>query len=367
MRLLDRYLLYQLLIPLVFCLCGFLIFWIAFSLMTDLGELQEHKLLFRDVVEYYLVSLPAFLVQVLPIVLLLALLYTLTNHARHHELTAMRAAGISLWRIGAPYLAVGFLLTVALFALNEECVPNALDHADAIKNRYSAKRAESDPDIRRNVSIRNGRDDRFWIIHSYNLKTRVMIQPEVDWTSNGEPRRLIAGRAEWTGESWKFFNAQIYGTNSLPEVRSNELVMAELTETPDQIRREISFNNRFVLHTARSPEVPVLEIIDYLRLHPRDLPARNEWWLKTQLHGRLAAPWTCLVVVLIAIPFGGASGRRNLFMGVAGSIFICFTYFVLLRVGMALGTGGYLPAWLAAWLPNLCFASAGIWMILRVR
>src|SRR5438093_13280022 len=98
MRLLDRYLLRELLIPLGFCLGGFLIFWISFDLFSSLKELQDHKLHAGDIIAYYLAKTPEFLVLVLPVALLLALLYTLTNHARHHELTAIRAAGISWWR-----------------------------------------------------------------------------------------------------------------------------------------------------------------------------------------------------------------------------------------------------------------------------
>jgi lipopolysaccharide export system permease protein len=74
-----------------------------------------------------------------------------------------------------------------------------------------------------------------------------------------------------------------------------------------------------------------------------------------------------LVVVLVAIPFGAPSGRRNLFFGVAGSIFIGFAYFILQRVSVALGMNGQLPGWLAAWLPNLLFAAAGIILTSRVR
>ena len=85
------------------------------------------------------------------------------------------------------------------------------------------------------------------------------------------------------------------------------------------------------------------------------------------MHARLAEPWTCLVVVLIALPFGMPAGRRNVFVGVAGSIFIAFAYFLLLRFALALGTGGYLPAWLAAWLPNSGFAAAGILLFRRWR
>src|ERR1700735_1771551 len=125
MRLLDRYLLRELIIPLGYCLGGLLMIFIAFDLIASLNRFQEHGLLVRDVVELYLVKLPAIMVFILPIALLLSLLHTLTNLARHHELTAMRAAGVSLWRLCLPYLAVGFLLSLLVFALNELWVPDS--------------------------------------------------------------------------------------------------------------------------------------------------------------------------------------------------------------------------------------------------
>src|ERR1035441_4190356 len=104
MRLLDRYLFRELLTPLAFCLGGFLIFWISADVFKSLSEFQDDKLRLPDIVEYYLAMTPEFLVMVLPIALLLALLYTLTNHARHNEITAIRTAGVSLWRLCVPYL-----------------------------------------------------------------------------------------------------------------------------------------------------------------------------------------------------------------------------------------------------------------------
>ena len=81
----------------------------------------------------------------------------------------------------------------------------------------------------------------------------------------------------------------------------------------------------------------------------------------------MAAPFTCLAVVLIALPFGARSGRHNVFVGVAGSIFICFAYFILQRVSVGLGVAGYLPPVVAAWLPNILFGGAGIALMFRVR
>jgi lipopolysaccharide export LptBFGC system permease protein LptF len=120
------------------------------------------------------------------------------------------------------------------------------------------------------------------------------------------------------------------------------------------------------LRAARKADVPIKDLVNYLRLHPN--PSRSDqFWLYTKLQGRLAAPWTCLVVVLIAIPFGAVGGRRNVYVGVASSIVICFVYFVLLQLGLALGTSGRFPAWLAAWFPNLSFGLAGLWLTARVR
>ena len=129
MRLLDRYLLRELLLPFCYCLAGFLIFWISCDLLAQLTEYQKLRLRIRDVMDLYLVQTPGILVTTLPMSFLLALLYALTNHARHNELTAIRAAGISLFRLSMPYVAVGIILSLSVFAMSEFLVPTCSDAA----------------------------------------------------------------------------------------------------------------------------------------------------------------------------------------------------------------------------------------------
>jgi lipopolysaccharide export system permease protein len=373
MRLLDRYLFRELFTPLAYCLGGFLIFWTAFNLFNELPEMQDRKLHGLDVIEYSVAMMPGFLVLVLPIALLLALLYTLTNHARHNEITAMRAAGVGLWRICVPYLVVGLIASAALFALNEYLVPRSTDWAWQIKTRYVHK--ADDPDMEkdfRNFGFNNARENRTWIIGEYHVETSEMLNPKVIWKlPDGSSHRLNADRAIRTNRVWTFFNVAEYSqadTNAplVPGLQTNELAMPEFDETPSQIKSEIKISGYLSIGGAREADIPLKEIFDYLRLHPTLSRAASDR-LFTQFYGRLAAPWTCLVVVLIAIPFGAASGRRNLFFGVAGSIFICFTFFVIQQVSLAFGSSGHLPAWLAAWLPNMIFGAAGIILTARVR
>ncbi len=372
MRLLDRYLFRELLTPMAYCLGGFLIFWMSYDLFTSLEDLQRQKLHFLDVVGYAVAKTPEFLVTILPVALLLALLYTLTNHARHNEITAMRAAGVSLWRICTPYFAVGLAASAALFALNESLVPRSTAWAKRILYRYIPSPGDSEMQ-KEYRGYFNARARRLWQFTEYHAKTAEMTGPKVSWPlPDGSLREMDAERATYTNGVWTFFNVKEWKQSSqtAPEVpvyatNVNVLAMPQFEETPKDIERDIRFS-KYERFNTRKLNISLAELWGFLRTHPNLQPAQASlWW--TKFDGRLAAPWTCLVVVLIAIPFGAASGRRNLFFGVAGSIFICFGFFVVQQFSLAFGSGGYLPAWLAAWLTNLVFAGMGLWLTARVR
>jgi lipopolysaccharide export system permease protein len=371
MRLLDRYLLREVLVPLFYCLSGFLLLWVSFDVIAELKYLQEQKLHVLDIAEFYLVKTPEIVVLILPMALLLALLYTLTNHARNHEITAIRAAGVSLWRLCLPYFAVGLLASLTLFALNEFWVPKSSDAADAILARRSPPKTTYGRDKLVKWGFTNSRAGRVWQIGVYDLKTGEMINPKVfSKQRDGSYLLLSAERGVRTNGVWTFYHASEYRypaqTNSLPVLlgETNVARRPQFSETLEEIQSEIQIGTGNTLAKAKQADIPISDIINYLRLHPQPAQAAP---LFTKLHGRLAAPWTCLVVVLIAIPFGAASGRRNVFVGVASSILICFIFFVLQQVSLALGAGGHVPSWLAGWFPNLAFGLAGLWMTARVR
>ena len=73
MRLLDRYLTKELIIPLSYCLTGFLIFWIAFDWLGTAEDFQDANMGFGDILTYYWIKIPEFLSTILPITLLLKL------------------------------------------------------------------------------------------------------------------------------------------------------------------------------------------------------------------------------------------------------------------------------------------------------
>ncbi|HXE42502.1 MAG TPA: LptF/LptG family permease, partial [Candidatus Baltobacteraceae bacterium] len=364
MRLLDRYLFRELLAPLIYCLGGFLIFWISFSLFNDLDKMQMAKLHLLDVIEYSIAMTPEFLATALPVALLLALLYTLTHHARYNEITAMRAAGVSLWRICAPYFIVGLFASVALFALNECAVPRGADWADRILNRYIQK-PTSVANEKQMLGFQNDRARRTWFFSKFDFRAEELDGVTVIDLNRGF--RLDADLAAYTNGVWNFFTVKEYARARpdepfAPSLQTNAIALPEFSETPREMKIALKIGEYERIKKTRTV-IPLKDILDYLQSRP-NAPSPK---VRTQLHQHFAEPVMCLVVVLIAIPFGAASGRRNLFFGVAGSIFICFTFIILQKICFALGAEGHLPGWLAAWLPNLIFGATGIFLTTRVR
>lgn len=484
MRLLDRYLFRELIVPLGFCLAAFLLFWITFDVFGQLDAFQERMWTLGDIAEYYTLKLPELLNIVLPVSLLLALLYALTQHSRHNELVAMRAAGISLWRICAPYFTIGFLFTVLLAMVNERLLTDGPARMERLERRRRQPDTSGRERWRERVNFLNQATRRQWSLGAFNTETGEMRQPRVAmllppdayreilatnavwtngywllgdgqellhrnqedahpatvkravfsavemgggparfeswdhipltesnvvigftnlsrvdeetgrrWTASGlsltngeltgfrftqpvapRSRRLIIsyGSGVWTNGNWRFFDARewLWRSPTDPEplgLIHAELDLPELDETPDTLRSEVRIGELLSRsRTMRSPELPVRDVLNYLRLHPK-LAQRDLNLLQTQLHARIAAPWTCMVVVLIAIPFGAPSGRRNIFYGVAGSLAWGFLYFTVQRFGFALGQSGIVPPWLGAWLPNASFGLLGLWLTARVR
>jgi lipopolysaccharide export system permease protein len=372
MRLLDRYLLRELLVPFGYCLSGFFIFWVTFDLFSDLSKFQSNKLKGLEVAQYYVVRTPELLMIVLPVALLLALLYALTNLSRHHELTAIRAAGVSIWRMAAPYFTLGFCLSVFLFVMNEFWVPESAQMAEEILTQHLVGQTNSPAkDWEKSLGFTNTRENRKWFMVAYHIPSHSMYRPHVEWTlATGTRYAISAEWAHYQDGHWVFTNAQ---QQIFPAVKgafpalteTNLLAMEEFTETPEEIKSEIKVGKINNLKEVKKAQLSIQEILNYKSLHAED-SAKNSM-LDTKLHGRLAAPWTCLVVVILALPFGAATGRRNVYVGVASSILICFSYFVLTQLGLALGSGGYIPPILAAWFPLVLFAATGIYLTFKLR
>ena len=85
------------------------------------------------------------------------------------------------------------------------------------------------------------------------------------------------------------------------------------------------------------------------------------------LQRKVAFPFVTIIMTLLAVPFAVTTGRRGAMYGVGIGIVLAITYWVMLSVTGALGAGGVLTPFLAAWAPNILFGAAALYGLLAVR
>jgi lipopolysaccharide export system permease protein len=259
MRILDKYILKELMIPLFFCIAGGLAFYVTFDLFSCMDDLQRGGGGFKVILWYNIARIPELLVLILPPALLLALLYAISNHSRNNEIVAMRAAGVGIWRICTPYIAVGIILGVCLFYLNETWVPMGARLAKDLRKGTKHKKEL----VHENVNFTNTKDGRTWNIGEYHVEDKRLVRPSVEWLSRtGDSMalntvKLEAESAEWrpnfsfareendngTGSKgvWEFHNVQVFtyasdGQESMLPVpeKYETLQVPEIDDSPER-------------------------------------------------------------------------------------------------------------------------------------
>src|SRR5207248_733550 len=84
---------------------------------------------------------------------------------------------------------------------------------------------------------------------------------------------------------------------------------------------------------------------------------------RTHYHYRIALPWTCFVVTLIAAPLGVGFSRRGVLTSVATAILLIFALNFSTHLFLALGEGDRVPPWMAGWAPTIVFGTIGLYLL----
>ena len=366
MKILFRYILREYLIPLGYCLAGFISIYSLFELFGSFSRLLEAKLPAGLVLRYFAGYLSPFFHYLAPAALMLAALYTMWNFCRHSELVAMRASGVSFAAIARPILLVATLMAAFVAWVNECYVPGHAQWAKRLRaEHFELKKLERNS----SVEYRNSRALRTWNIGSVEdadgehlLNVKVMIDRE---NGAGPEKSVIAERADYLDGEWWFKNPEIHHYSSsgveiasdTPEFDSLGLrVFPEFHERPSDILLQ-NLERRY--KSVRSK----------LRFARRNVDlseeAKREWYFDA--YAQAVSPLACVIITLFAIPAGVASGRQSVFKSIVGVLLLFFAYYGATIGGMVAAYQGWIPPLPAALLPPILFFLYGIFNFRRHR
>jgi lipopolysaccharide export system permease protein len=355
-KLLDRYVVRNFLQAYLYCVAAFLSIWLIFDISENISVFLENHFGFSHTVEFYLTQLPQVLVILLPVSLLLALLFSLGRMSRANEIVSMLTAGVSIPRLLFPLLAIGLLTTLATFALNYSIAP----HAELARRNYLARTSPGRSNHIEGQIFRNRTNARTWFIQDFlpggNVFNNVQILQQD--THDNITTNYWASSAVYRPDtkSWLLDAAKVVNYDRRGNILHSEilpsLVIEHWSETPFRIGSA----------NVQAEFLSLPELNDYLRYNA-DFPGSLLAPFSTHFQYRLALPWACLVIVLVAAPLGIGFSRRGVLSSVALAIVIVFSMNFLTHLFLALGEGNRIPAWLAAWTPNLLFTALGLYLL----
>lgn len=357
-HILDRYLVREYLKFLALGLAVAAALFVIIDLLQTLDRYLRVKPPLGYILEHFIYRLPAALHDGLPVVVLVATVFLFLTLSRYHELTAMKAAGISLFRASSPVLLAGLGIAMTSGLFQELILPrlNELgDEVDRVKIRGQLPRHLQ---TQQHLWLRAS-DSRFYRVELLSPNTNDMYGVtilEVDRKFR-LLNRLDARQAHWTRAGWDFDDGAWREIGPAGDVTTVPFVHTALT-----LQEEIE---DFTQVQKPVEAMSYRELHDYVdRLEATGFSVKK---YLVELYSKLSFPLVNLVMVLVAIPFALHSPRTGRVFGIALAIAIMAGYLVVHYVALAFARADLLPPFLAAWTANIIFFGLGTSLFLRAR
>ena len=357
---LDDYVLRQFLEYLGLVLATFVVLTLVFTFFELLGDIIRNRIALITVGEYLMNVIPSMAYLMTPLSVLIAVLVTFGLLQKSNELTAMKATGISLYRLIVPVLTLAAMLSVTLFIFDQFYLPHTNKRQDALRNEIKGKPAQTylNP---QHKWIFGAHHEIFYyeFFDSERNQFANLSVFDIDPKAFALMARTFGTRVFWNDSLQKWVFERGWTRALEPTVVKNYrtfdvTTFANVDEPPAYFKKEVK----------QYSEMNFDELKAYIR--ELEQGGFDVVRLKVQLYKKLSFPLITLVMSILAIPFALSAGRSGALRGVATAIGIAVVYWITSGLFEAMGNVNQLPAALAAWSPDVIFALAGGYYMLKV-
>ncbi|MGB8519524.1 MAG: LptF/LptG family permease [Candidatus Tumulicola sp.] len=359
---LDGYLLREMLGPFMFAFGAFLLFWALNIFFLAAAYIINQHAPFFLVLRFVIFRIPQAIPMAFPFGCLFAALLSIGRVMGDNEITAMRTAGIAVWRIAVAPLSFGVAMFAICYSTNEWIAPPSVDLSTRTFYQiiYHTESLPVEPQF-----FRKDQDtgNVFYVTQvAPDNKTMIGVQifkPAKYGTWN---ETLQAKRATVKGTSLLLHDVVDTRFNNDGYMSSQQHV-DEITiglpmgETASQFVSNV--NNDPWTMSSKSLRTQVNA------LQEQGIGGTALGNLQINLANKLAWPFACIISILLAVPLALRFGKRGRTLGIALAIILFFVYYLMISAAAAFGRNGAINPFLAAWLPNIIMATAGatlLWM-----
>ncbi len=362
MRVLDRYLMRELFVPILVCSITLIFLVLIADLFNNIDTLLKNHAPLLSIFRYYLALTPYAFIQTVPWATLLGTIYLLVNFNFHNEIIAMKVSGLRITTIARPLLFLGFLIGIASFFISDDLVPKSYRTAREIQEVHiEKKRRKNEGRVYSNVTYYSERNQlqyyRFFNYGKKEVEDAILLWLDPD--TRRTEKKMVAKKGTWQEKGWFFENVTEY------EMDPQGRILGEPRNYPSKLYTDVHTRPEDLLYAASDIEfLSRRELKHYIqKLEENGIRPYSE---QVDYHYRLAAPWHSILMMLIAIPLLSPTRTKKV---IALNVLIClgivFLFHVAGAVSMALGKAGKINPFLSAWMNTIIFSTAALVLIER--
>jgi lipopolysaccharide export system permease protein len=358
---LDRYLVSELIGPVLFGGAGFTLIFVATQLLAIGRLVSQENLSLWIAIEYFLWQMPSFLLEVIPMAMLFGMLLTMGRLSGDSEITALKAGGVSLARMFLPLAVVGLGVSIFALVMQEALVPlandraaylreSAIEHVSPAGSNLSA--VTNLPGGGKQVTLAGGLD-----ASTQTLINVTVLQYDADQTLKA---MIVSKRAHYDPPTWNFEDATTYHFNA-GDVSEKMVTPGTLSVDVGERPSEIAKHSLQANDPENLSRGEIKNALDNASLSD----AQRRLFTATYA-SKLARPFSAFVFVLFAFPLGIRRIRGGgAALGFGLALAIVFVYYVIMTLALSFGSLALWLAGIAAWTPNALFSLIGLWLLRR--
>jgi lipopolysaccharide export system permease protein len=358
MKIIDRYIAKEFLKLFALVLVSFTILYLIVDFFGRIRMFLSNDATARQIILHFGFGIPQIISHTIPVAVLLATLIAFGTFSRNNEVVAMRANGISIYRMTLPVLVLGIAISGAAFFFNEFVTPLANHKAKYIEFVEVKKQRRMGAFSQNQIwyRSRNAIYNFALFVPERNILKGVTIHhfdPDFNLVM-----RIDAKEASWNSDRWILSDVMVtrFPPGDFPVIERHNKLPADITENPSDLQSV----------QKDADEMSFFELWSFIR------KLRSEGYDATRylvdLHGKIAFTLVSIILVVLGVSFSLRSERSGgVALSIGAGIIIGFSYWIVFALSISLGRSLTLPPFLAAWSANLLFAAASIALYLRVR
>ena len=361
MTILSRYILKQFLRMVFLCQSGAITLFLIAEFIERIDDFIEENATLADATLYFLYKIPHLVFLSVPLTVLMASTFTLILFSRENEVLAMRASGLSLYRIIAPILIASLGISFLTLLANEYIVPFANKRGEYIRQVEIQKTGAHTHNQRDKIWYRS-KNNTIWQITYYDPPAERMrgVTLYRMGPQNRLTQRIEASEVVWLPREklWEFHKGVTHDFSREGKIKQEnfEKKVFQLAEKPKDFEK-----------TGRNPETMNYQELGRYIENLRKSGVNATRYI-VDMWAKISAPFISFVLAIVGVAFSIRSSRGGgATLGVAISIAIGATYIILFHASLSFGHAGRLPPILAAWGPNAIFLAGGAYFLASVR